>query len=191
MLAGCGGSQPPISTPSAMPPGAAVSTRAADRIQRAPSFRVLHRFGGSPDGAIPLANLIDVNGTLYGTTSEGGRSGCGYGLGCGTVYSVTTTGSEKVRHIFAGGTDGFLPAAALIDKSSATGNTRHYRGYQQLPPPHSLEIVQEESSGGYYLLYLDTRGRAMTDTWHGSIEAAMAQANFEFGLLAWQRLCSG
>jgi uncharacterized repeat protein (TIGR03803 family) len=128
MLAGCGGSQPPVSTPGAMPPGAAVSTRAADRIQRAPSFRVLHRFGGSPDGAIPLANLIDVNGTLYGTTSEGGRSGCGYGLGCGTVYSVTTTGSEKVRHVFARGTDGFLPDAALTDVKGALYGTTEYGG---------------------------------------------------------------
>jgi hypothetical protein len=33
------------------------------------SEKVLHSFGYGSDGATPLAGLIDVNGTLYGTTS--------------------------------------------------------------------------------------------------------------------------
>jgi uncharacterized repeat protein (TIGR03803 family) len=31
--------------------------------------KVLHSFGHGSDGATPLAGLIDVKGTLYGTTS--------------------------------------------------------------------------------------------------------------------------
>ncbi len=76
---------------------------------------VLHSFKGGSDGAEPEAALLYVNGTLYGTTFEGGGSGCNSGLGCGTVFSITTTGQELVLHSFAGGSDGALPLAALID----------------------------------------------------------------------------
>jgi len=78
--------------------------------------RVLHSFGNGADGRSPQAGLIDVNGTLYGTTSAGGGSGCGgIQYGCGTVFSVSTTGKERVLHRFGTGTDGRAPQAALID----------------------------------------------------------------------------
>jgi hypothetical protein len=81
-------------------------------------------------------------------------------------------------------------ATALVDPGRITGNTRHYRG-NLLPPPYSLKIVQlsEDLDAGYYLLYLDAAGAEMTDTWHDSVEAAMAQAEFEFGLMPseWNR----
>src|ERR1700719_222189 len=62
--------------------------------------KVLHSFAGPPgDGTEPLAGLINVNGTLYGTTIYGGAS-CGSG-GCGTVFSVDpTTGAETVLYSF-------------------------------------------------------------------------------------------
>ena len=69
------------------------------------------------DGANPFASLIDVNGTLYGTTSAGGGTGCG-GSGCGTVFSIDPgTGAETVLYSFcsqANCTDGANPEAALI-----------------------------------------------------------------------------
>ncbi|MGC1760699.1 MAG: choice-of-anchor tandem repeat GloVer-containing protein, partial [Candidatus Cybelea sp.] len=34
--------------------------------------QVLHSFGHGKDGSDPVAALIDVNGTLYGTTESGG-----------------------------------------------------------------------------------------------------------------------
>ena len=34
--------------------------------------KVLHSFGGGTDGVGPFAGLIDVKGTLYGTTEQGG-----------------------------------------------------------------------------------------------------------------------
>ncbi|MGA8326822.1 MAG: choice-of-anchor tandem repeat GloVer-containing protein, partial [Candidatus Cybelea sp.] len=43
---------------------------------------VLHSFGGSGDGAHPDASLLNVNGTLYGTTGGGGAHGDG------TVFSL-------------------------------------------------------------------------------------------------------
>jgi uncharacterized repeat protein (TIGR03803 family) len=74
---------------------------------------VLHSFGGSGDGAFPQAALINVNGTLYGTTEEGGAY-CGP-TGCGTIFSITTSGKETVLHSFGAGTDGVDPLAGLIN----------------------------------------------------------------------------
>ena len=80
------------------------------------SFRVLYGFAGGRDGAGPGGALVDVNGTLYGTTSAGGgHPQCGYGHGCGTVYGLSTTRAEMVLHRFAGGSDGWNPVAGLIE----------------------------------------------------------------------------
>jgi uncharacterized repeat protein (TIGR03803 family) len=73
--------------------------------------RVLYSFAAGTDGATPYTGLVDVNGTLYGTTNFGGA-----GCGCGTIFAVTaSSGTEKVIHSFAGGTDGAYPHADLID----------------------------------------------------------------------------
>ncbi|MGB6519276.1 MAG: choice-of-anchor tandem repeat GloVer-containing protein [Candidatus Cybelea sp.] len=77
-------------------------------------LNVLHQFTAGSDGANPATGLVDVNGTLYGTTNEGGGSGCG-GSGCGTVYSVRPGGAEKVLYRFSGGSDGSDPDAALVE----------------------------------------------------------------------------
>lgn len=70
--------------------------------------------GGSADGAYPNGSLIDVNGTLYGTTAYGG-GGCGYNDGCGTVFSITTNGTETMLHSFDNKSDGKYPNAGLLD----------------------------------------------------------------------------
>ena len=58
----------------------------------------------------PWTNLIDVGGTLYGTTLAGGPGGDG------TVFKVNPTNATfSVVHTFAGGTDGFGPQAGVID----------------------------------------------------------------------------
>ena len=76
------------------------------------------------DGDGPLASLIDVKGTLYGTTYDGG-TGCGNMGGCGTVFSVNpNTGAETVIYSFIGGTDGANPEAGMIDvKGTLYGTT--------------------------------------------------------------------
>ena len=62
----------------------------------------------------------------------------------------------------------------------STGNTRLLRGAEVLPPPSELHIVKYLDIGGFGLLYLDEKGNAQTDTWHKTLEDAMAQADFEF-----------
>jgi uncharacterized repeat protein (TIGR03803 family) len=85
---------------------------------------VLHGFAGPPDGSDPQARLLNVNGTLYGVTEFGGKS-CALGVGgCGTVFSITPGGKEKVLYSFGGGSDGAFPRAGLIDvKGTLYGTT--------------------------------------------------------------------
>jgi uncharacterized repeat protein (TIGR03803 family) len=89
---------------------------------------VLHTFGKGHDGISPSAALLDVQGTLYGTTSYGGAF---HGhrlfgeLGYGTVFSITTSGTEKVLHNFGKGIDGAFPIAGLIEvRGTMYGTTR-------------------------------------------------------------------
>lgn len=80
------------------------------------TLTVLHSFAGGSDGAGSYSGLIEANGILYGTTASGG-AGCPSlnAGGCGTVYSVSTAGVEKVLHSFTGGSDGAYPYAGLVD----------------------------------------------------------------------------
>lgn len=93
--------------------------------QRTGAETVLHAFSGGADGEYPSGDLMDLNGTLYGTTSQGGS----YGLG--TLFSLDTiSGTESVLHSFGSGTDGSGPGGRLIDVNgtlygtTATGGTR-------------------------------------------------------------------
>jgi uncharacterized repeat protein (TIGR03803 family) len=70
---------------------------------------VVWSFGSGSDGTFPYAGLIDVGGTLYGTTTDGGTNDNG------TVFSINpTTGAETVVWSFGSGSDGTFPYAGLI-----------------------------------------------------------------------------
>lgn len=85
---------------------------------------VLYNFTGGTDGGIPVAGLINVNGTLYGTTSQGGNASCN----CGTIYSISRSGAEKVLYSFEGGSDGNGPGAKLLKVKRVLYGTTQFGG---------------------------------------------------------------
>lgn len=82
---------------------------------------VVYNFQGGQDGAFPTALIAD-DGVLYGTTDQGGSNGCG-GAGCGTVFSVTTSGQERVLYGFGTFSDGNYPNALIAVKRKLYGTT--------------------------------------------------------------------
>jgi uncharacterized repeat protein (TIGR03803 family) len=81
------------------------------------SARIVYRFKGGADGAQPAANLIAVDGALYGTTRYGGGQTSLCATGCGTVFRVSKDGAERIVHRFAykpNSDEGAFPAAGLI-----------------------------------------------------------------------------
>jgi uncharacterized repeat protein (TIGR03803 family) len=93
--------------------------------------KVVYSFKGGSDGQYPFSPLIFVKGKLYGTTFKGGNTACGgeSELGCGTVYSVSPSGTEKVLHKFTGGSDdGSYPWAGLTDESGTLYGTTEEGG---------------------------------------------------------------
>jgi uncharacterized repeat protein (TIGR03803 family) len=71
----------------------------------------LYSFTGGSDGSGPLAGLVLLGSTLYGTASGGGTSGSG------TVFAINTNGTGFTKvHMFAGGES---PRAGL----ALAGNT--------------------------------------------------------------------
>jgi uncharacterized repeat protein (TIGR03803 family) len=100
--------------------------------------RVLHSFQGGADGSNPAAGLIDVNGMLYGTTSAGGGSANCSG-GCGTIFSVTTSGKERVLHSFSG-MDGASPVGRLVAVGTVLYGTTSAGGASNLGTVFELSL---------------------------------------------------
>ena len=74
------------------------------------TYKSLYSFKGGKDGENPLAALTHVGSTLYSTTAKGGAGTDG------TVFSITTSGTEKVSYSFKGfPKDGAQPQAGLTD----------------------------------------------------------------------------
>jgi uncharacterized repeat protein (TIGR03803 family) len=69
------------------------------------TLKTIYSFNGS-DGSVPLADLKNVKGVLYGTTSAVGANSLG------TVFRITKSGKETVLHSFGDGT-GTQPRAGL------------------------------------------------------------------------------
>jgi uncharacterized repeat protein (TIGR03803 family) len=85
---------------------------------------VLYSFGtnGNGDGSLPVGSLINVNGTLYGTTNSGGANGAG------TVFMITPAGNEAVVYSFQSGDDAHNPEAGLVDINGTLYGTTVYGG---------------------------------------------------------------
>jgi uncharacterized repeat protein (TIGR03803 family) len=88
---------------------------------------VVHKFGVGKDGTAPQAALIDVGGSLYGTTSKGGTSADGI------VFSINPAkkNAETVLYNFTGGGDGGAPNGALVSLGSTLYGTTSSGGAAQ------------------------------------------------------------
>lgn len=85
----------------------------------------VYSFQNGTDGVLPAAGLINVKGTLYGTTEAGGDGAC-ESL-CGTVFSFDpATGAEKVVYSFCSMqncADGAIPNDLIEVKGMLFGST--------------------------------------------------------------------
>jgi uncharacterized repeat protein (TIGR03803 family) len=102
-LYGTATDEPPIGTYSSANPWGAVFEVSTSGTRGG----TLYSFKGGTDGNDPVAGLIEVNGALYGTTFEGGANNLG------TVFMVSTSGTERVLYSFKGGMDGQYPNGGL------------------------------------------------------------------------------
>jgi uncharacterized repeat protein (TIGR03803 family) len=106
---------------------------------------VIYSFKGGTDGSGPVAGLVDVDGTLYGTTSQGGN---GHAC-CGTLFAVSTSGQERVLYRFKGGErDGEEPLGGLIEIDGMLYGTTQYGGAK-----HCGTIFASSTSGTERVLY--------------------------------------
>src|SRR5208337_2933280 len=74
---------------------------------------VLYSFRGGTDGAWPNAVMRGADGDFYGTTEDGGNTGCDR-QGCGTVFKLSSAGKKTTLYTFTGGTDGASPSGGLV-----------------------------------------------------------------------------
>jgi uncharacterized repeat protein (TIGR03803 family) len=115
-----------------------------------------HTFAGGSDGSNPQAELIDVGGTLYGTTVFGGSTDANcQPQGCGTVFALSpASDTETVLYRFKGNTDGGYPVAALVYwRNQLWGTTESGGKYQDgtifsVDPKKSQEAVEFSFGNG-------------------------------------------
>lgn len=87
-----------------------------------------------------------------------------------------------------------LAVVVLGPEHAPTGFTRHVGLHadgtqEEIRPPSRLRIVRYEGDAGVLLLYEDDSGDWLSDTYHETVEDAMAQAELEFTVRpeAWAR----
>ena len=60
--------------------------------------------------------------------------------------------------------------------------SKHIVNSEEMKQPSELQIAKYEDDEGYYLLYVDKLGNEMNDTFHESMQDALEQAEWEFGI---------
>jgi|HubBroStandDraft_1064217.scaffolds.fasta_scaffold30727_2 uncharacterized repeat protein (TIGR03803 family) len=124
---------------------------------RGQDFTVIHAFGGLPDGAEPIADLVmDEAGNLYGTTQLGGSSGGG------TVFKVDTTGKRTLLHSFTDQGTGLFPEASLILDAAGNlyGTTTQGGGTEWCGGRGCGVVFKLDTSGSETVLHRFTGGTA-------------------------------
>jgi len=139
--------------------------------------KVLYNFGSHlGEGSYPHAGLIfDKEGNLYGTTWQGGA------YGVGTVFEITSAGTEEVLYSFGSQSgDGAYPLAGLVfDKkghlygTTENGGAYGYGTVYKLTPAQTETVLYSfgsQSDDGSYPnagLVFDKKGNLYGTTWQG------------------------
>jgi uncharacterized repeat protein (TIGR03803 family) len=101
--------------------------------------KILYSFGGQTgDGENPVAGVVfDANGNLFGTTSTGGA------YYAGTVFELTTAGTEKVLYTFGTPADDVIYpyAAPIFDNSGNLYGTTSFGGDLACSGPNGCGTV--------------------------------------------------
>jgi uncharacterized repeat protein (TIGR03803 family) len=130
------------------------------RITPGGSKTILYSFGGSPDGAVPLAGLLQgSDGNFYGTTYAGGTSTSytsEYGPGAGTVFRISPSGAYTNLYSFGSSpNDSLWPNDGLVLGSDGNfygtttfGGARSEGSVFRISPSGSETVLY---SFGYYL----------------------------------------
>lgn len=113
--------------------------------------RVLYRFKGNPDAAVPLGRLTMVKGAIYGITVEGGNA-CPVNWGCGTVFEFSAAHKESLLHSFAGsGYDGVYPTDGVSYKNGIFYGTSGQGGTERNA---AGTVYQLTTTGSFQLIYV-------------------------------------
>jgi uncharacterized repeat protein (TIGR03803 family) len=131
-------------------------------------------FNGSKDGWWP-EGMVNVHGTLYGDTLFGGPTGClsdggTLYLGCGTVFTITTSGKERVIYNFQKGPpSGYWPEASLVDVGGVLYGTTYAGGES------SCYLPSEPGCGTVFSVTLSGKEHLLHD-FKGNLDGAYPQA---------------
>ncbi len=111
------------------------------------------------DGVFPEAGLIEgSSGNFYGTTNEGGVNADCNGVGCGTVFRITPTGTLTVLYNFCSQSncvDGSRPWAGLLEASdgnfygtAGAGGANGYGTVFKITPAGQLTVLYSFCADG-------------------------------------------
>jgi uncharacterized repeat protein (TIGR03803 family) len=76
---------------------------------------ILYTFAGSPDAGVPTGVVLDSHGNIFGTSTYGGRSGCG-DFGCGAIFEISPLKegwAEQVIYRFGSSFPGSNPVGGV------------------------------------------------------------------------------
>lgn len=120
--------------------------------------RTIYQFDGGRDGLEPTGSLVWLDGKLYGTTLRGGSSNawCEAGStepGCGTIFSIDTSGNERVLYRFRGERDGAYPTAPLVALGGKLYGTTYMGGAAGTCDHYCGTLFEVTTSGGERVLH--------------------------------------
>jgi uncharacterized repeat protein (TIGR03803 family) len=194
-------------------PGLPTGCGTVFRVTSAGKESVIHEFAGYPtDGSNPLGGLVQAkDGTLYGTTQAGGFTTPGNcSSGCGTIFSLTPTGTEQILIAFGTPEDqwyvaGWAPSGTLLLSAhdTLTGTTQNGGGgwgnLFSIEPVPAVKLTATPATIALHesteLKWKSTHAKSCeaTDGWNGTepVNGRQGQVPAATGLWTYTLTCTG